>query len=121
VTGQTFTESRVHGEDIEKALDAAHGRCPVLGQDIAMIAPTSSTRSPTGSSQVEMIAIAEAGRTASVPGTLAADPAWRSNHLRYFAVDQAQEGSLSQIDEDTVAYIHEPLGWSARSFVNFRS
>ena len=44
--------------------------------------------------------------------TMAADLPLAVDHFRYFAgVIRAQEGSLSQIDEDTVAYhFHEPLG-----------
>ena len=43
---------------------------------------------------------------------LAADIPLAADHFRYFAgAIRAQEGSLSQIDEDTVAYhFHEPLG-----------
>ena len=44
--------------------------------------------------------------------TLNADIPLAVDHFRYFAgAIRAQEGSLSQIDEDTVAYhFHEPLG-----------
>src|SRR6202044_1712327 len=44
--------------------------------------------------------------------TLAADIPLAADHFRYFAgALRAQEGSLSQIDDDTVAYhFHEPLG-----------
>ncbi|EUA22744.1 aldehyde dehydrogenase family protein [Mycobacterium xenopi 3993] len=43
---------------------------------------------------------------------LAADIPLAADHFRYFAgAIRAQEGTLSQIDEDTVAYhFHEPLG-----------
>jgi aldehyde dehydrogenase len=44
--------------------------------------------------------------------TLAADIPLAIDHLRYFAgAIRSQEGNISQIDEDTVAYhFHEPLG-----------
>ena len=44
--------------------------------------------------------------------TMAADLALAVDHLRYFAsCIRAQEGSLSQIDETTIAYhFHDPLG-----------
>ncbi len=44
--------------------------------------------------------------------TLAADLPLAIDHFRYFAgVLRSQEGSISQIDDDTVAYhFHEPLG-----------
>src|ERR1700739_4238120 len=43
---------------------------------------------------------------------MSADLPLAAYHFRYFAAAiRAQEGSLSQIDEDTVAYhFHEPLG-----------
>jgi hypothetical protein len=44
--------------------------------------------------------------------TLAADIPLAIDHFRYFAgVLRAQEGTIGQLDEDTVAYhFHEPLG-----------
>ena len=44
--------------------------------------------------------------------TLAADLPLAIDHFRYFAgAIRAQEGGLSQLDDDTVAYhFHEPLG-----------
>ena len=62
---------------------------------------------------LERIAIAETWENGKpVRETLAADIPLAVDHFRYFAgVLRAQEGSLSQIDEDTVAYhFHEPLG-----------
>ena len=77
-------------------------------------ARTSSTRSPTASRQnLEKIAVAETWENGKpVRETLAADIPLAIDHFRYFAgVLRAQEGSLSQIDEDTVAYhFNEPLG-----------
>ena len=47
---------------------------------------------------------------------LAADIPLAVDHFRYFAGVRAQEGRLSQIDEDTVAYhFYEPLAWWVRS------
>jgi aldehyde dehydrogenase len=62
---------------------------------------------------LEAIAIAESYENGKpVRETLAADIPIAIDHLRYFAgVIRAQEGGISQIDEDTVAYhFHEPLG-----------
>ena len=44
--------------------------------------------------------------------TIAADLPLAVDHFRYFAgCIRAQEGSLSEIDQDTIAYhFHEPLG-----------
>ena len=60
-----------------------------------------------------MLAVAETWDNGKpVRETLAADMPLAVDHFRYFAgAIRAQEGSLSQIDEDTVAYhFHEPLG-----------
>lgn len=62
---------------------------------------------------LEAIAIAECyDNGKAVRETLAADIPLAIDHFRYFAgAIRAQEGSLSQIDNDTVAYhFHEPLG-----------
>ena len=62
---------------------------------------------------LERIAVAETWENGKpVRETLAADIPLAVDHFRYFAgVLRAQEGSLSQLDEDTVAYhFHEPLG-----------
>jgi hypothetical protein len=49
--------------------------------------------------------------------TRAADIPLAADHFRYFAAClRAQEGSLSEIDHDTIAYhFHEPLGVWRRS------
>ena len=60
-----------------------------------------------------VVAIAESWENGKpVRETLAADIPLAIDHLRYFAgAIRAQEGSLAEIDEDTVAYhFHEPLG-----------
>ena len=62
---------------------------------------------------LEMIAVAETWENGKpVRETLAADIPLAIDHFRYFAgAIRAQEGSISQIDDDTVAYhFHEPLG-----------
>ena len=62
---------------------------------------------------LEKIAVAETWDNGKpVRETLNADIPLAIDHFRYFAgAIRAQEGSLSQIDEDTVAYhFHEPLG-----------
>ena len=77
-------------------------------------APGFSTRSPTASRRTwSRIALAEAWDNGKpIRETLNADLPLAVDHFRYFAgAIRAQEGSLSQIDEDTVAYhFHEPLG-----------
>ena len=62
---------------------------------------------------LESIAVAEAWDNGKpMRETLNADIPLAVDHFRYFAgAIRAQEGSLSQIDEDTVAYhFHEPFG-----------
>ena len=78
-------------------------------------------RALTGSEQVadaieenlEKLAIAESWENGKpVRETLAADIPLAADHFRYFAsVIRGEEGSISEIDKDTVAYhFHEPLG-----------
>jgi aldehyde dehydrogenase len=115
VTGQTFTEvARGTAEDIETALDAAWGAAQAWGKtsvtDRANILNKMADRIEAN---LEMIAIAEAWENGKAcRETLAADIPLAIDHLRYFAgAIRAQEGHLSQIDEDTVAYhFQEPLG-----------
>src|SRR5690625_4803589 len=62
---------------------------------------------------LEMLAVAETWDNGkAVRELLAADLPLAADHFRYFAgVIRAQEGGISQIDKDTVAYhFHEPLG-----------
>jgi aldehyde dehydrogenase len=115
VTGQTFTEvARGTAEDIELALDAAHGAAPAWGKtsatDRANILIKMADRIEAN---LETIAIAESWDNGKAcREALAADIPLAIDHLRYFAgALRAQEGGISEIDEDTVAYhFHEPLG-----------
>ena len=62
---------------------------------------------------LELLATAETWDNGKpIRETMAADLPLAIDHFRYFAgCIRAQEGSLSQIDDDTVAYhFHEPLG-----------
>ena len=61
----------------------------------------------------EMLAVAESWENGKpVRETLAADIPLASDHFRYFAsVIRGEEGSISEIDKDTIAYqFREPLG-----------
>ena len=115
VNGKPFTKvAKSTPEDIELALDAAHA------------AKTKwNAASPTERSNVllkiadrleqnlEYLAVAETWENGKpIRETLAADIPLAIDHFRYFAgVIRAQEGGVSQIDDDTVAYhFHEPLG-----------
>ena len=115
VTGQVFCEvARSSSADIEKALDAAHAAAPAWGKtapaERALILNRIADRMEQN---LEALALAEAWDNGKpIRETLNADIPLAIDHFRYFAsAIRAQEGSLSQVDEDTVAYhFHEPLG-----------
>ncbi|MGH3611750.1 MAG: aldehyde dehydrogenase family protein, partial [Pseudonocardia sp.] len=115
ITGQAFTEvARGTAEDIELALDAAHGAAPAWGKtSAAERANILNKMADRVEANLEMIAIAEAWENGKAcRETLAADIPLAIDHLRYFAgAIRAQEGGISEIDKDTIAYhFHEPLG-----------
>lgn len=115
VDGKVYCQvARSDAKDVEKALDAAHAAKDKW-----------NAYTPTERSNLlnkianrleenqEMLAIAETWENGKpIRETLAADIPLAIDHFRYFAgCVRAQEGSISQIDEDTVAYhYHEPLG-----------
>ncbi len=115
VTGRPFTEIPAStAEDIETALDAAHAAAPGWGKtSVAERALIINRIADRMEENLEMLAVAETWDNGkAVRETLNADLPLAIDHFRYFAAAiRAQEGSLSQIDEDTVAYhFHEPLG-----------
>ncbi len=106
--------ARSKAADIEKALDAAHaakdawGKTSVTERSNILLKIADKLEE-----NLEKIAVAECYDNGKpVRETLAADIPLAVDHLRYFAgAIRAQEGGISQIDEDTVAYhFHEPLG-----------
>lgn len=115
VTGQPFTQvPRSTPEDIEVALDAAHAAKDAWGET----SPTERARvlnkiADVMEEHLEMLAVAESwGNGKPVRETLAADLPLAIDHFRYFAgAIRAEEGRLSEIDKNTVAYhFQEPLG-----------
>src|SRR6478735_1158481 len=115
VTGQTFCEiPRSSETDIDKALDAAHGAATAWGKTAAgERANILNKIADRIEANLESLALAEAWDNGKpIRETLNADLPLAVDHFRYFAgAIRAQEGSLSQIDDDTVAYhFHEPLG-----------
>ncbi|MFC8918692.1 aldehyde dehydrogenase family protein [Streptomyces sp. NPDC057116] len=115
VNGQPFTEiARGTAEDVERALDAAHAAAPAWGRTApAERADVLLRIADRMEANLERLAVAESWENGKpVRETLAADLPLAVDHFRYFAgVLRAQEGSLSELDEDTVAYhFHEPLG-----------
>jgi aldehyde dehydrogenase len=115
VNGKVFCQvARSKAADIELALDKAHEAKDTWG-----------TTSVTERSNIllkiaqiiednkEYLAVAETWDNGkAVRETLAADIPLAADHFRYFAgCIRAQEGSIGEIDEHTVAYhFHEPLG-----------
>lgn len=115
VTGKVFTQvARSTAEDIELALDAAHAAKDAWGK--TSVAERSNILNKIANrieENLETLAIAETWDNGkAVRETLNADLPLAIDHFRYFAgAIRAQEGGLSQIDNDTVAYhFHEPLG-----------
>jgi aldehyde dehydrogenase len=115
VNGKVFCEvARSTAEDIELALDAAHAAAPAWGRTSA--AERSNILNKIADrveANLEMLAVGETWDNGKpVRETLAADMPLVVDHFRYFAgAIRAQEGSLSEVDADTVAYhFHEPLG-----------
>ena len=115
VTGKVFCEiPRSNSQDIELALDAAHAARVSWGQ-------TSPTHRANILNQIaqrmednlDLLALAETWDNGKpIRETTAADLPLAIDHFRYFAgCIRAQEGTVSEIDHDTVAYhFHEPLG-----------
>jgi aldehyde dehydrogenase len=115
VTGKTFCEiPRSNAQDIERALDAAHAARAAWGHT----SPTHRANIMIQIAQrmednLEMLALAETWDNGKpIRETMAADLPLAIDHWRYFAgCIRAQEGTISEIDHDTVAYhFHEPLG-----------
>ncbi len=115
ITGEPFTSiPRSREADIELALDAAHKAKNAWGR-------TSPTDRANLLSQIAdrieknlvRLAVAESiDNGKPLRESMAADIPLAVDHFRYFAsAIRAQEGAISQIDNDTVAYhFHEPLG-----------
>jgi aldehyde dehydrogenase len=115
VNGQKFCEiPRSTAEDIELALDAAHqAKAGWAKMPVAKRALILNRIADRLEANLEMLAVAETWDNGKpIRETLAADIPLAIDHFRYFAgCIRAQEGTLSQIDEQTVAYhFHEPLG-----------
>jgi aldehyde dehydrogenase len=115
VTGKVFTKiARSNKEDVEKALDAAHAAKDAWGK--TSVAERSNILNKIADrieENLEMLAVAETWDNGKpVRETMAADLPLAVDHFRYFAgCIRGQEGSLGEIDNDTVSYhFHEPIG-----------
>lgn len=115
IDGQVICQvARSHAADVELALDAAHkakdgwGRTSVAER--ALILHRIADRMEEN---LSLLATAETWDNGKpIRETTAADLPLAIDHFRYFAgCIRAQEGGISEIDHDTVAYhFHEPLG-----------
>jgi aldehyde dehydrogenase len=114
-TGKTFCQvARSTEEDINLALDAAHAAADKWGRaSVTERAGVLNRIADRIEANLEALAYAETVDNGKpIRETLAADIPLAADHFRYFAACiRAQEGSLGEIDGDTVAYhFHEPLG-----------
>ncbi len=114
-TGRAICEVAHSGaQDIELALDAAHAAKVAWGE--ASTTERSKVLNAVADAieeNLEMLAVAESWENGKpVRETLAADIPLAVDHFRYFAdVIRGEEGRISEIDKDTVAYhFSEPLG-----------
>ncbi len=115
VTGQVLCEiARSDASDVEAALDAAHAAKDAWGKTSA--AHRSVILNKIADRMEENLALLATAETwdngKPIRETTAADLPLAIDHFRYFAgVVRAQEGGISEIDHDTIAYhFHEPLG-----------
>ncbi|MBN9590521.1 MAG: aldehyde dehydrogenase family protein [Alphaproteobacteria bacterium] len=115
VNGQVLCEvARSDGRDIEAALDAAHAAKDAWGRTSAAERALLLNRiAQVIEDNLPLLAEAETWDNGKpIRETTAADLPLAIDHFRYFAgAIRAQEGAISEIDHDTVAYhFHEPLG-----------
>jgi aldehyde dehydrogenase len=115
INGQKLCDiARSDAADIEKALDAAHAAKDAWGATSVTERSNILMRiADRMEGEIETLARAETlDNGKPIRECLAADMPLAIDHFRYFAgAIRAQEGSIGQIDNDTVAYhFHEPLG-----------
>ncbi|CAI07361.1 aldehyde dehydrogenase [Aromatoleum aromaticum] len=115
ITGKPFCQvARSTEEDITLALDAAHAAADRWGRTSAADRANLLLKiADRLEGNLELLAYAETvDNGKAIRETLNADIPLTIDHFRYFAgCLRAQEGSISEIDEHTVAYhFHEPLG-----------
>jgi aldehyde dehydrogenase len=108
------TIARSTAEDVELALDAAHAAREAWGRtspaERANMLNKIADRIESRLSTLALVEAIDNGKP--IRETTAADLPLAVDHFRYFAgCIRAQEGGISEIDHDTVAYhFHEPLG-----------
>ncbi|MEJ2517795.1 MAG: aldehyde dehydrogenase [Methyloceanibacter sp.] len=115
VTGKTVCQiARSQAADIELALDAAHKAREAWGKTApAERAKLLNQIADRMEENLQLLAAVETiDNGKPIRETTAADIPLAIDHFRYFAsCVRAQEGTIGEIDHDTVAYhFHEPLG-----------
>jgi aldehyde dehydrogenase len=115
VNGAVLCEvARSDAADVERALDAAHAAKAAWGAtSVAERAVLLNRIAQVMEDNLALLAAAETWDNGKpIRETTAADLPLAVDHFRYFAgCIRAQEGGISEIDADTVAYhFHEPLG-----------
>ena len=115
ISGKVYTQAaRSTAEDVELALDAAHAASEAWGKTPPAARANILLKIADRLEQnLELLAYAETVDNGKpIRETLNADLPLAIDHFRYFAgCVRAQEGALSDLDTDTVAYhYHEPLG-----------
>ena len=115
ISGEVICEvARSTAEDIEKALDAAHAAADAWGKtapsERAAVLNKIADRMQAHLAELATVETVDNGKP--IRETMAADMPLAVDHFRYFAsCIRAQEGSIAEIDETTIAYhFHEPLG-----------
>jgi aldehyde dehydrogenase len=115
VNGRLLCEvARSDAKDVEAALDAAHAAKDAWGRTSAAERALLLNRiAQVMEDHLDLLAQAETWDNGKpIRETTAADLPLAIDHFRYFAgAVRSQEGGISEIDHDTVAYhFHEPLG-----------
>ena len=115
ITGQSLGQiPRSSAADIELALDAAHKAKDAWGKtSVAERSLILNRIADKIEQNLELLALVETlDNGKPIRETTNADMPLAVDHFRYFAsVIRAQEGGISEIDQDTVAYhFQEPLG-----------
>jgi hypothetical protein len=115
INGRVVCESaRSTAADVERALDAAHaakaGWASTSPTDRAAVLLKIADRMEQHLTELATVETIDNGKP--IRETMAADIPLAIDHFRYFAsCIRTQEGSLAELDDDTVAYhFHEPLG-----------
>ncbi|HPA39628.1 MAG TPA: aldehyde dehydrogenase family protein, partial [Phenylobacterium sp.] len=115
VNGAKLCEvARSDATDVEMALDAAHAAFPAWARtSVADRAAVLNAIADRMEADLDLLARAETWDNGKpIRETTAADVPLAIDHFRYFAACvRTQEGSIGEIDHDTIAYhFHEPLG-----------